>query len=190
MLEERVTLLSVQDENGRWIAKVSFRGAHHTLSFKPGDDDQLRELSPSPFSLTIEGHEVCRLAERVRRGEALALPCSIEPSIHGPRLPSVRRDGWRPCLGLASAWLDAVECTHENRYTAHLRLDDERDTYAMEILPDGVVREIRSPQNDNFHDYVYDLLNLLMRMHGGERFSLPFKLRPRWPTPEPPSALP
>jgi hypothetical protein len=53
-----------------------------------------------------------------------------------------------------------------------------------------VSEELRAPKADTFDAYRYDLMGLLLRMNNGERFALPFKLRPRWPTPPDPPALP
>lgn len=190
MSEERVLLVALRREGGQWIADVSFRAKRHTITFDSDDKDQLREVTPTPFTLTREGHEICELVKRVRGGEALSLPHAVEPPAHGPRLPSVHRPFWRDHVGPLDIWLDAVKHIGDARLVAALRIEGEPDVYDIEVLPGPEMRVLDSPRSPVFHAYTYDLQCMLLRIHRGERFSLPFKLRPRWPTPAEPPALP
>jgi hypothetical protein len=91
---------------------------------------------------------------------------------------------------VAEVWLVGVERLSKSRWLARLRLDDQDDGYEVDILPGDAWDVVRTPKNVSYVPYDYDLMGLLERMHAGERFALPFKLRPRWPTPPDPPALP
>ena len=184
MNEGRILLVALRRDGAQWIAEVSFRGKRHTMTFDSDEKDRLREVTPTPFTLTREGHEIRELAELVRSGEALSLPHAVEPPAHGPRLPSVHRPFWRDHVGPLDVWLDAVSHISDRRIVAALRINGEPDVYDIEVLPGPEMRELDSPRNPAFHSYIYDLQRLLLRTHRGERLSLPFKLRPRWPTPD------
>lgn len=190
MSEGRVLLVALRREGAQWAAELSFRAKSHTLMFDSDENDQLREVTPTPFTLTREGHEILELVERHRAGKTLSLPHAVEPPEHGPRLPSVHRPFWRDHIGPLDIWLDAVNHVGETRLVAILRIDGEPEVYDIEMLPGPEMRILDSPRNPVFHSYTYDLECMLLRMHRGARFSLPFKLRPRWPTPEEPAALP
>jgi hypothetical protein len=191
MSEEEVTLEAVRREGQRWLAALSFRGKSYEMAVAPDSAGRLCPEGRSPFALTLEGREVCALVERVRAGEPLVMPCPVVAGAEGSRLPSVHDSDWSDwsdAPGLKEVLLEAVEKTGEARWTARLSLDGNVEMYELEILPGPVLRELRGPRTPSFHAYTYDLTKLLMRMQNGERFALPFRLRPRWPTPpEPPS---
>jgi hypothetical protein len=91
-------------------------------------------------------------------------------------------------LAPAAVWLVAAERIGDAHWTAQLELNNQLWLYELEILPGPLLHEIVSPDIRLFHGYRYDLTRLLLRMQNGERFMLPFQLRPRWPTPpDPPS---
>jgi hypothetical protein len=132
------------------------------------------------------------VVDRIRRGETVPLPHHVEDSGTGPRLPSVHDPSWSDWSddkSIREVWLDAAEKV-DGRWSARLRVDGEVEVYELEILPGPVLREVRGPKAPSFETFTYDLHRLLLRMDGGERFALPFQLRPRWPTPPEPPALP
>lgn len=190
MSSERVTLLSIRCEGSQWLAEASFRNVQRTMTFEPDEKDQLHEVSGNELTLTLEGREIGHLVDRARHGEDLSLPHTVEPLAHGPRLPSACSEPWRTEPGPLDVWLSAVEHVGDATLVAHLLIDGEPDLYEIEVLLGPVLRVVRSPQSSAFHSFVYDVDGMLLRMHRGERFSLPFKLRPRWPTPDAPPALP
>lgn len=191
MSEEEVMLEAVRREGERWLAELSFRGKPYEMAVAPDSAGRLHPASRSPLALTLEGREVCVLLERLRAGEPLELPRPVVASGKGSRLPSVHDSDWSDWSNaprLKEVWLETVEKTGDSRWAARLRLDGNAETYELEILPGPTLRELRAPKTPPFHEYTYDLTRLLMRMQNGERFALPFRLRPRWPTPpEPPS---
>ncbi|MDT5270108.1 MAG: hypothetical protein QOH49_2294 [Acidobacteriota bacterium] len=191
MGEEEVILEAARREGERWLAELSFRGKRYELAVASDSAGRLRPAGRSPLALTLEGREVCALLERIRAGEPLEIPRPVVASGTGSRLPSVHDSdwsGWSAAPRLKDVRVEAVEQTGDARWEARLSLDGKAETYELEILPGPTLRELRAPTTPPFHEYTYDLTRLLIRMQNGERFALPFRLRPRWPTPpEPPS---
>lgn len=72
MNEGRILLVALRRDGAQWIAEVSFRGKRHTMTFDSDEKDRLREVTPTPFTLTREGHEIRELAELVRWRGAVA----------------------------------------------------------------------------------------------------------------------
>jgi hypothetical protein len=190
MDEENVMLETVRSEGEHWLVEISFRGKRYSMTFKPDHAGRLRPVGNSPFAVTLEGWEICRQVERARSGEALALPHRVEPGEDAPRRISVHSALWSDGPRLQEAWLESAERSGDARWVAQLRLDGNVEMYEVEILPGLVVSELRGPKAPSFRSFEYDLIRLLLRMHAGERFALPFKLRPRWPTPPDPPSLP
>jgi len=158
----------------------------------PDSAGHLRPASRSPFALTLEGHEVCALVERIGAGEPLVMPRPVVAGRAGSRLPSVHDSDWNDwsnAQGLQDVRLEAVEKTGDARWAARLSLDGSVEMYELEILSGPTLRELRGPKTPSFYEYTYDLTRLLMRMQNGEHFALPFRLRPRWPTPPEPQSL-
>ncbi|WP_309895344.1 hypothetical protein [Archangium sp.] len=95
-------------------------------------------------------------------------------------------------MGDENVLLEAVQNDGE-RWSVEISFRGKH--YSMTFHPDRVGRlrptahELRGPKTPLFHTYKYDLTGLLFRMNAGERFALPFKLRPRWPTPSDPPSL-
>lgn len=94
-----------------------------------------------------------------------------------------------PIAPLTDVWLVSVVRTGEKRWLAQLRLDGTAEPYSVTIWPGPILEEHSGPANRAFQDYTYDLHRLLLRLQQGERFALPFRLRPRWPTPPDAPAL-
>jgi hypothetical protein len=188
-MSDDIVLEAVRGVGDRWLADLSFRGKSYQMVFQADYADKLRAAGESPFNHTAEGCEVEGLVERVRRGERLTLPQRVVPGPDHPRRLSIRDPRWNP-PPLKEAWFVGVERSSKRRWLARLRLDGRDDVYEVDILSDGGLDEIRTPENPSFSTYKYDLTSMLLRMHEGERFALPFKLRPRWPTPPDPPALP
>jgi hypothetical protein len=189
MGDDEILLNAVRRVGDQWLADLSFRGASYQMAFQADYADKLRMAGQSRFNWTVEGHEVGRLVERVRRGEKVTFPHRVVPGPDRPDWPSV----YEPSLGrppLKEIWLVRVERVSKSRWLARLRLDDQDGCYEVDILPGDVWDVLRTPENSSFQTYEYDLMGLIDRMHKGERFALPFKLRPRWPTPPDPPALP
>jgi hypothetical protein len=192
MGEGEVILEAARGEGERWVAELSFRGKRYELAVAPDRAGRLRPAGRSPFAFTLEGEEVCTLLERIRAGEQLDIPRPVVAGQTGPRLPSVHDNAWKDwsdAPSLKDVRVDAVERTGDYRWTARLSLDGKAETYELEILPGPILRELRAPKSPPFREYTYDLTGLLIRMQNGERFALPFRLRPRWPTPTAPRSL-
>lgn len=188
MLDGPILLEVLSSEGESWHAELSFLGERHPLRLGVGRDGHLQTLPGSRFHLTLEGREVARLAEQVRAGEALALPVTVEPVLFRPRLPSVRDPRlWLPAL--QEVWVDEVERTAPTRFRARLRLNGVEGAYELMIHPGPVFQELEGPENLSFQSYLFDLQSLIVRVAAGERFALPIRLRPRWPTPPPHQAL-
>jgi hypothetical protein len=188
-MSDAILLEAVRRSGDRWLADLSFRGASHQIAFQADAAGKLRAVGESPFKWTIEGHEVGCLIERVRVGEKLTLPRCVVPGPDHPRWPSIRDPRWN-APSLKEVWFVGVERLGKQRWLARLRLDDHDDCYEVDMLPGVGLHVLKAPENRSFQPYEYDLMNLLGRMHEGERFALPFQLRPRWPTPPDPPALP
>ena len=192
MGDENVMLEAVENDGERWSVEISFRGKHYSMTFRPDRVGRLRHAARSPFALTIEGEMIRSLVERVRGGEALSLPCRVEPDETVTRFHSVHDASWSDWSNapvLNEVWLESAERSGDGRWVAQLRLDGNVETFEIEFLPGPTSRELRGPKTPLFHTYKYDLTGLLFRMNAGERFVLPFKLRPRWPTPSDPPSL-
>ena len=179
MSQDDVMLQTVRNEGAQWIGEVSFRGKTYVMTFGLGTDGRLLDDETSPFHLTCEGREVHAFVERMRGGETLALPHRVEPRQLRPRLPSARSTGF-DAPGLADVWVETAEQASDDRWVAWLRLDGKAEIYELEILPGPTLRELRGPKLPAFYSYRHDLMRLLLRMQNGERFALPFELRPRW----------
>ena len=188
-MNDDIMLDVVRATGDQWLAELSFRGASYQTFFQADRAGKMRVVGESPFKWTVEGHEVGCLVERVRGGEKLTLPHRVVPGPDHPRWPSIRDSRWN-APPLREAWLVRAERLSKQRWLARLRLDDRDDSYEVDVLPSGGLRVLQAPENRSFQPYEYDLMNLLVRMNDGERFALPFKLRPRWPTPPDPPALP
>jgi hypothetical protein len=191
-MSDDVILQGVHQHGESWRADVLFRGKMYVLAFRSDKAGELRFAGRSPLALTKEGREVGSLVDRIRKGEDLALPYIVDTRDEGPRLPSVHGEDWvdwsETPVSINEVWLESVERTGSG-FVAQLRLDGIAYTYELEILPGPVLREVRAPQVPSFYSYTYDLTRLLLRMQNGERFALPFKLRPRWPTPPDPRPI-
>lgn len=189
MSDDEILLNAVRRVGDQWLADLSFRGESHQMTFQADHADKLRMAGQSRFNWTVEGHEVGRIVERVRRREKVAFPHRIVQGPECPDWPSIRDPRWFP-PPVKEVWLVGVERLSKSRWLARLRLDDQDDCYEVDILPSDVWDVLRTPKNVSYVPYEYDLMGLIERMHKGERFALPFKLRPRWPTPPDPPALP
>ncbi len=195
-MRDELRIESVANEGAIWTAQLSFRGKQRSLRFMVDPAGRIRAIlmDRSPFAITIEGHEIGRIIDRVRHGESITFPHRVEPGPTAPRLPSIHDADWRDWtdvpVRVADVWLDRAERVGDARWLASLRLDGESEVFELEFLPGGGTREVRGPAARWFQSYLYDLQNLLQRMEEGERFALPFKLRPRWPTPPDPPSLP
>lgn len=195
-MRERVMLEAVHREGDRWVAELSFRGKRRRLVFGVDATDRLRPVvsARSPFRLTREGKAIGRLIDRARRGERLELPHVADPGDDWPGWPSAHDADWVDWTDTAPSapevWLDGAEQVGEGRWLARLRVDGNAELYEILFHPGPVGEEFRVPKAIGFDSYRYDLTGLLLRMNGGERFALPFQLRPRWPTPPDPPALP
>jgi hypothetical protein len=189
-MQDDIVLEDVRRGGDQWLADLTFRGTSHQMRFQidPVKKD-LRVVGDSRFDNTIEGYEVECLVERAHRGEKLALPQCIVPRPDYPRRPSVRDPRWSQ-PPLTEVWLVGVERLSKPRWRARLRLDGRDDECEIDVVSDSVLDMVRAPKNRWFSSYEYDLTGLLERLHAGERFALPFKLRPRWPTPPDPPSLP
>jgi hypothetical protein len=191
MREEEIILEAVRREGQHWLAELSFRGKTYEMAVASDSAGCMRPASRSPFALTLEGLEVCVLVERITAGEPLEMPRSVVAGETVSSLLSVHDSDWNDWStvpSLKEVWLESVEKTGDTRWAARLSLDGDAETYGLEILSGPTLRELRGPKTPSFYEYTYDLTRLLMRMQNGERFALPFRLRPRWPTPpEPPS---
>lgn len=188
-MSDDIMLEAVGKAGDQWTADLSFRGVSHQMTFRVDQSGKLREVGESRFNCTLEGYEVGCLVERTRRGQKLSLPHRVVPGADSPRRPSIRDPRWFP-PPVKEVWLVGVERLSKSRWLARLRLDDQDDCYEVDILPSDVWDVLRTPKNVSYVPYEYDLMGLIERMHKGERFALPFKLRPRWPTPPDPPALP
>ncbi len=189
MGDDDVLLTAVRSVGDRWQVDLSFRGKRYQIDFLPNYADKLRMVVPSPFNCTAEGHEVEHLVERIRRRDKVSLPHRVVPEPGRSRWPSVHEPGWDP-PPLKEVWLVRAERSSKTRWLTRLRLDGQEGVYEVDILPSDVWDVLRTPENPQFQSFEYDLMGLIERMHAGERFALPFKLRPRWPTPPDPPALP
>jgi hypothetical protein len=91
---------------------------------------------------------------------------------------------------VTDVWLDRAEQVGDGRWRAWLRCDGAESLYEVQFYPGSGSEDLQRPSARGFDAFRYDLTKLLLRMNDGERFALPFKLRPRWPTPPDPPALP
>jgi hypothetical protein len=188
-MADEVVLESLKQEGEGWAAELSFRGARYSMMFQLDSTGRLRTSGKSPFNLTVEGHEVGRLIDRVRQGERLALPCRVEPALNRPNLTSVHDPDWN-APAVTDVWLDGAERVGDDRWLANLRVDGSPCRYEIQFYPGPGAEELHRPNAVGFDTFRFDLMKLLLRMNDGERFALPFKLRPRWPTPPDPPARP
>jgi hypothetical protein len=189
MGDDEILLNAVRKAGDQWVAELSFRNASYQMVFQADYADKLRMVGQCRFNWTVEGHEVARLVERIRRREKMTFPHRVVPGPDRPDWPSVYDPDWnRPPL--KEVWLVRAERSSKTRWLARLRLDGQEGVYEVDILPSDVWDVLRTPENPQFQSFEYDLMGLIERLHAGERFALPFKLRPRWPTPPDPPALP
>lgn len=190
MRDDELVLRTVREEGAAWIAELSFRGRAYEMAFAPNRAGNLRLAAASPLALTAEGRAVADLVERVRAGEPLSFPRTVAGAPEAG-LASVHDPGWsdRSEPAAEEAWLDGAERTGEGRWAARLRLDGAPERFELEVFPGPVVRVLHAPPSGAFQPYAFDLTRLLIRMEAGERFALPFRLRPRWPTPPDAPAL-
>jgi hypothetical protein len=133
-MTDDVVLEAVRQKEGEWLAELSFRGARYSMTFLVDRSGRLRTSGRSPFNLTIEGHEVGRLVECVRRGELLAIPRCVEVGVDGPNLSSVHDPDWN-APPVTDVWLDRVEQLEGGHWLARLRLNGDRGLYEVRIHP-------------------------------------------------------
>jgi hypothetical protein len=188
-MPDNLVLLEIQNKSDRWVVQLSFRGTEWTLNFRVDSTNRLRLIGKSALAFTREGEAILSLVDRVRNGDTLSLPLNVNADNVRRHLPSIYDENFNAQTCIKDVWLETATQIRDGYWSVQLRVDGSLEIYELEILPGPTLYERKGPQDPTIQTFTYDLHRLLLRMNAGERFALPFHLRPRWPQPTEAEAL-